>query len=69
MPPAHYLFIVDETRVVLTPLEDVEGSDYINASYIDVGYSHFFKKRHLCVFRDTTGHNPISLHKVECNYA
>ena len=37
---AHQLInflIVDETRVKLTPLEDVEGSDYINASYVDVG--------------------------------
>ena len=28
--------IVDDTRVVLEKVEDEEGSDYVNANYIDV---------------------------------
>ena len=28
---------VDDTRVVLSPNLGIEGSDYINANYIDVG--------------------------------
>ena len=30
------LYIVDDTRVILTEIPGVEGSDYINANYIDV---------------------------------
>lgn len=29
-------FAVDETRVKLTAIPGIEGSDYINANYIDV---------------------------------
>ena len=30
------VLIVDETRVILTKIPGIEGSDYINANYIDV---------------------------------
>ena len=30
------LYTVDDTRVILTEIPGVEGSDYINANYIDV---------------------------------
>ena len=32
------LFSDEYTRVMLQPIRGVEGSDYINASYVDVGY-------------------------------
>ena len=34
--------VVDKTRVVLTPIEGAEH-DYINANFIDVSYSNWFK--------------------------
>ena len=36
MSPSSYLFSDDFSRVKLSAIEGVEGSEYINASYIDV---------------------------------
>lgn len=34
-----FFCLVDDTRVILTEIPGVDGSDYINANYIDVSYN------------------------------
>ena len=34
-----FFFVDDHTRVKLTPIDDEEGSDYINANYMPVSFS------------------------------
>lgn len=34
-----FLSLDENTRVCLSPIRGIEGSDYINASYIDVSFS------------------------------
>jgi len=35
-----YVVADESSRVFLQPIRAVDGSDYINASFIDVSYSH-----------------------------
>lgn len=37
-----FFYADDHTRVLLNPIDGVAGSDYINASFIDVSFHYFF---------------------------
>ena len=47
--PCSHIIIDDQTRVRMMPYEGVDGSDYINANYIDVSCDQF----HLWRLNDT----------------
>lgn len=55
----HFYFSDDRTRVKLSPVDDEEGSDYINSNYIPVRYTpraillfHCFVLLHPVQFRN-----------------
>ena len=57
----------DKSRVCLTEIPDKHGSDYINASFIDVRIIHVIPKAmsfHMFGSRDTLEDKPTLQHKV-----
>ena len=55
----------DKSRVCLTEIPDKHGSDYINASFIDVRIIHVIQKGYFMFgSRDTLEDKPTLQHKV-----
>lgn len=59
-----FCFSDDFNRVVLNKIQGVEGSDYINASYVDVRACAFMYSTHLytCIYVHTYTHIHIHIH-------
>ena len=60
----NFLTTVDESRVCLTNIPGKHGSDYINASFIDVSLLEAVVTHLYCTFRDIARKNSILQHKV-----
>ena len=50
------LIIDDSSRVELTPVDDIPGTDYINASYINVRDAHTHTHTHTHAHTHTHTH-------------